>query len=348
MSPEDQSDPIDAHRQAVRAFMRPDGPLGENSPHSSVRNPAWFKDGQVDQPRAARAMLHERLVAEYRADAPRARTERRAIVMAGPPGAGKGYTQRHVLGLEENAWLKIDPDEFKRELLFAALRDGSYETFLKPPEVAQREQAGEGFYPLELSSLVHEESSYLAARVRSEALEEGVNIVIDSVLSSPDKAEALGKQLAKAGYDVDVVDVEVPFEVSEAQIRQRWRQDYTAALTAGELAPDEHKLGGRWVPSQYARGVFDETTGRARSQESAERLSETCTHVMSYRRYWTPTAGGDRVLEVDKARIQRGGTLMPASIARATGAGPKNAIKPAPPNIDPPQPDPPTQQGPRL
>lgn len=70
---------------------------------------------------------------------------------------------RDVLGLDKGAWLTIDADELKHELLREALRDGSCVRFLKPPEVAQREQIdGERFFPLVLASLVHEESAHLA------------------------------------------------------------------------------------------------------------------------------------------------------------------------------------------
>ena len=37
----------------------------------------------------------------------------------------------------------------------------------------QREAAGERFFPLELASLVHEESSLLAKRLQREAIAEG-------------------------------------------------------------------------------------------------------------------------------------------------------------------------------
>jgi transposase-like protein len=107
----------------------------------------------------------------------------------------------------------------------AAIVDGSYETFIKPPAVADLEDAGERFFPLDFAALVHEESSLLAKTVRSEALSSGANIVIDSVLSEPDAAVELGDQLEKASYQVDVVDVEVPYEVSLARIAERWRSD---------------------------------------------------------------------------------------------------------------------------
>jgi predicted kinase len=87
--------------------------------------------------------------------------------------------------------------------------------------------------------------------MQREVLAEGLNVVIDSVLSKPDNAVALGRMLEAAGYRVEVNDVEVPFELSERDIAQRWRESYENAVATGE------GLGGRWVPSVYAREVLD-------------------------------------------------------------------------------------------
>ncbi|WP_240666433.1 zeta toxin family protein [Oerskovia turbata] len=231
--------------------------------------------------------------------------------MAGPPGAGKGFVQGNVLGLDKDAWLVVDADRFKEKLLREALADGSYETFLKPDGVREREEAGEPFFPLELAALVHEESSHLARVLRDEALREGTNVVIDSVLSKPAAAVELGEKLAAAGYEVEVVDVEVPYELSQARIAQRWRQSYEGAVVTGD------GLGGRWVPSLYARDVFNGPDGRSRSQESAAALAASCPAVVRYRRFWTEAENTPMRVETDKGRFQREGDLVDHSLITA-------------------------------
>lgn len=213
-----------------------------------------------------------------------------------------------MLGLDKDAWLVVDADKFKDKLLREAMNDGSYETFLKPDAVRERDAAGEPFYPLELAALVHEESSHLARLLRNEALRAGTNVVIDSVLANPRAAVALGNHLAAAGYEVEVVDVEVPYNLSQARIAQRWRESYEGAVVTGE------GLGGRWVPSVYARGVFDGHGGRARSQESAATLAATCPAVLRYRRFWTHAADARMRVKVDMGRFQRGGELVEYSL----------------------------------
>ncbi len=306
--------PLDAHaahREAIRELSRPGGPLEPASAYASVRQREWFPTGDLDVPAPARRRLWSRLKDEVKAEKPDARAERRAIVLAGPPGAGKSTALADQIRGEADGWLTIDADDFKTRLLRQAVADGSYDRLLKPPEVQDRESAGEPFFPLELASLVHEESSRLADDLRQEAMEAGTNIVIDTVLSKPDKAVQLGRELAAAGYEVQVLDVEVPFEVSAARIALRWEKSYAEALEAGD------GLGGRWVPSVYARDVFDPATGRTRSQVAAERLAETCPNVLEYRRFWTPAVAANRSEEVHLQRSEPGKPLVDLEVARA-------------------------------
>lgn len=302
---------IDAHRATVRALAKPGQALALDGPHATVRNPEWFRYvGGRAIVRSGRAELHDRLIREVVESRPGVRFENRAIVLAGPPGAGKSTVLRdEILGDAASGWLTVDADDFKHALLRAAIDDGSYDAFLKPAVVREHEAAGERFFPLELASLVHEESSELAKRLRGEAIRAGANIVIDTVLSSEVSALGLGKQLEEAGYGVDVVDVEVPYELSESRIAKRWQQSYEVALESGE------GLGGRWVPSEYARAVFGGPDGRSFPEFVAERLAVECGAVDHYRRFRTAAEGADRVLEVDKVRLTPRSKLVDASVA---------------------------------
>lgn len=301
---------IDAHRESVRALAKPGHALAPDSTNATVNNPQWFSgSGDRLRPRDERRLLHMKLKSEYVEKYPTVRQERRAVVLAGPPGAGKSTILETVLGDKRADYLTIDADEFKRALLHEALRDGSYEARIVPDAVRQLEAAGEKFFPLELASLVHEESSMLAKSLRAEAIERGDNVIIDTVLSSESGALQIGAQLETAGYRVEVIDVEVPYEVSEQRIAQRWELSYVAALA------QEAGLGGRWVPSEYAREVFGGPDGKSRPEAAAERLASDCGAVTAYRLYRTTveqgTVSGPR-LEVDKARSAVGTELVDA------------------------------------
>lgn len=272
--------------------------LHRDSKHSTKRNPQWWRGGM---PTPAREALHERITAELLAEVPTVEFSRLALVMAGPPGAGKGSIRRHILGEDEEKFLVVDADKFKEKLLEAAVADGSFEDWIKPDEIRELEARGEVFYPLEFAALVHEESSYLATQLRDDEMERGTNLVIDTVLADPAKAVALGEQLEAAGYGVRVVDVEVPYEVSEARIRQRWKERYAEAVAGRDV------LGGRWVPSTYAREVYAGPGRSSMPRESARRLAEECQAVTHYRVYFTSPEEAKKVtavptLEVNQAR----------------------------------------------
>ncbi len=295
------------HVEAVRALSKPGQALGFEAPTSTIYNPGWWIDGE---PTPSRDRLHRRLLEEVRLAAPDVKQESRALILAGPPGAGKGAIKEMVLGDEMLHFLNIDADDFKRLLLDEAQADGSYETWLVPDEVRQLENAGEQFFPLELASLVHEESSYLAKALRLDAIQAGDNIIIDAVLAGEATALALGDLLAEADYNVEVVDVEVPFELSEQRIQSRWMKSYENALNGVGT-----ELGGRWVPSEYSRDVFSGPDGRSKPEAIARSLAEKCDAVIRYRVYRT---GMDQaykqnaipVLEVHKERAQRGASLV--------------------------------------
>lgn len=308
------SDAVARHMETVRELSKPGRALAPNAPTATTNNPAWWIDGE---PTPSRLRLHMRLLGEARDAAPDVEQQRRAIVLAGPPGAGKSTVLEHVLGEHRGKYLVIDADEFKRSLLSEAQADGSYDQWLVPDAIRDREAQGERFYPLELASLVHEESSHLAKSLRTDAIAAGDNIVIDTVLSNESDALALGQRLHAAGYDVRVIDVEVPYELSEERIRARWEYAYTTALDGGD------SLGGRWVPSEYARDVFDGPGGGSKPEAAARALAEATPAVSRYRVYRTTNeearkaeAEGRRAepsLAVDMTRVGEERTLVPTA-----------------------------------
>lgn len=333
MTLEEQS----SHINLVRELSLPGGPLDKEGAHATLSNPEWFRaDGR---PRAGRRALHSRLRAEVAELSGEPGQERKALVLAGPPGAGKGRVADSVLGADRDKYVNVDADEFKKLLLREAISDGSYETWIVPQAVRDLEAEGERFYPLELASLVHEESSMLAVQLREELIDSGSNLIVDTVLASDGSAQRLGELFTSAGYEVTLIDVEVPFEVSADRIEQRWQsamRDAEAGVTGA--------LGGRWVPSTYARPLFETTHGRSRSQDVASRLAENCVSVMRYERHFTSRAeheasqrearGAKPVLELRMTRAQIGAPLIDAKLAatlnRAAIARPRPGAQQAP------------------
>ncbi|MEE2061601.1 zeta toxin family protein [Rhodococcus artemisiae] len=292
-------DEIEDRRIYLASLSTGDGPLQPDAPHATVNNRRWFRriDG-APVPTSARRRLHEQILEQWRAANPHVARERSAIVMAGPPGAGKSSTHEHLFrGRDPRRWRELDADVFKRYLLEAALADGTFEE-LVPPELRAAPGEGSRFYPFELSALVHRESTdFLFAAAQRDAVADGENLIIDGTLAWKGHAERLLTHLQQAGYTIHVVDVEAPQHVAAERIVTRWRHGLLGAL--GDPADPPARLGGRWVPATAVDALFTEFRepdhlplhGRSVTQVNALEVSEAHTAVGCYDLYRTEDAG---------------------------------------------------------
>src|SRR5699024_9880323 len=119
------------HISFVRELSMPGRALDATGPNATVNNPAWFYLS-TGVPRRERAQLHARLKQTVMERYPEAKDGRRALVLAGPPGAGKGSVAQAVLGDEHDSFVTVDGDEGKKLLLREGLADGSYGAWVKP------------------------------------------------------------------------------------------------------------------------------------------------------------------------------------------------------------------------
>ncbi|WML66376.1 zeta toxin family protein [Rhodococcus sp. AH-ZY2] len=267
-------------------------------------------------PTSARRRLHEQILERWRAANPHVARERSAIVMAGPPGAGKSSSHDQLFrGRDRRRWRELDADVFKRYLLEAALADGTLEEML-PPELRAAQGEDSRFYPFELSALVHRESTdVLFAAAERDAIADGENLIIDGTLAWKAHAERLLRHLQQAGYTIHVVDVEAPQHVAAERIVTRWRQGLLRALS--EPADPVARLGGRWVPATAVDALFTEfrqpdhlpLRGRSVTQVNALEVSEANTAVGCYDLYRTDDASRGAEHIERRERSTEGGEL---------------------------------------
>ncbi len=288
-------DEIESRRAYLASLSTGDGPLQPDAPFASVNKRRWFRsvDG-VRTPTIARLRLHEQILDEWRVSNPEVVRERSAILMAGPPGAGKSSTHERLFhGRDQRQWRELDADIFKRYLLEAAVADGTLQELL-PPEL--RSQPGEAslFYPFELSALVHRESTdFLFAAAERDAVARGENLIIDGTLAWKSHAERLVSDLGQAGYTIQVVDVEAPKGVAAERIVARWRLGFLEALN--EPTDPAAQLGGRWVPATAVDSLFTEFRepdkaplhGKSVTEVNALEVSEASISVTQYDLYRT-------------------------------------------------------------
>lgn len=273
----DLDEVVERHYAALRVVAM-DEAMAPTGAYATISDPAKFvRVGSRYLPTVERARLHDALI-EQAVKAQSPGHDRRAVVMAGPPGAGKGYVQESQLG-GLPGFLVVDADMFKEALVEHELSVGGLED-MTPPVMREFAEEGERFAPLEYASLVHEESSSLAKRLQSEQLVKGTNLVLDTVLKNTAAAEQVQRQMDSHGYQFMVVSVQTTEDVSRTSIRARWEGPYREFL----VGTDE--LGGRPVPSDFARSVFrvGSTSGPESSAEWLRRNSTNCAEYRVYRR----------------------------------------------------------------
>lgn len=290
------------HIENLRHFSQRGGVLDTRAATATTNNPQWF-DPSTGDPTSERRALHRAIREEIWAENPDVAYQKKAFVMAGPPGAGKSSIDT------PNGYLTIDSDDIKARLLTHARDDGSLENWIKPQAVKDLEATGERWDTFELSSLVHGESSMVADSLRREALKRGANVIIDGVLSNEAKAQIIGDQLTRAEYTARVVAMEASPELCDASREQRWRTGRDAATND----PTGQHLGGRWAPSGVARDLTEDGTGALKTTGVARSLAQDCFAVTEFQRYRRTENGVTRIEDLTK----RGGHLVPRQAAQA-------------------------------
>jgi predicted ABC-type ATPase len=194
-----------------------------------------------------RDRIHREIVNDIYAKAAHVPNNGHAIMLGGPPGAGKTSTLHDSVGVNPSDYLVINPDDMKEELARRGLI----------PEIP-----GHDLSPMERSSLVHAESMRLARMLADRAYHDHKNIIWDTTMSWRSATESHIKALRDAKYHkIDAVVI----DVSENVRRKRALERYAAGQRAYE---NGHGYGGRYVPEKvmhdqhdaeghsYARGVL--------------------------------------------------------------------------------------------
>jgi HK97 family phage prohead protease len=243
---------------------------------------------------AERRALHRRIVeAEIaKVEAAGIPKDRKAVIMAGPPGAGKSTlikTQGAEFGVESDAkgnptnYAVVNADDMKEAIVNAGL-PADYERF--------------GFQPDETASLTHEESSDLAKALQARLLQEGYNVILDGTFTGkPEKNKVKVSAFANAGYEVRgvLIDGEVATSLTRAGQRHRGRDEDGSPRTGPPF-------GGRYVPLRFvasngATGQYGDSAvfGRPHKNNSSENF-EAAQEVFANGAYWYDNSEGEATL----------------------------------------------------
>lgn len=311
------------HRAHLERLGVDGGPLTAHSRYATSQNPQWF-NVRRGAPLEVRRQLHAQILGRFTDARPEVRRDRKAIVLAGPPGAGKSMAQEALITQTRTRpehWLVINADDFKDELLEQALADGSYDSYLVPDDVRELEAAGERFYPRELAALVHNESSILSKKATNEALKRGDNVIIDGTLGNEKQARMLMDKLVAASYDVMVADVETTQANSEARTMGRWERGYLDAGNGTAKDPREARLGGRWVPQSFPASLFNAPDGaQSKCAGNAAAVANDYGCVSEYQVYSVADKDSAPKLETTHGRATPGGPLVDSETLSAVRA----------------------------
>ena len=312
-------DEADARRVRLEVLSAAGGPLSSRSPQASVSNPQWYgSDGRAT---AARAELHKRLVADFEAEAPEVPQNRQAVVITGPPGAGKSNVRDDILkdtGTTSEQWRHIDPDAFRDRLSSAMQQDGTIGQ-LVPPEAADLQPTQR-----ELASQLFVESAKLATTAQNQAVARGDNLIVEGVYSDPKRLDALVKGLEKKGYDVHLASVDVSHDDSLARTQDRYRQHAIEAAESGVQGHDA--LGGRVVPAESLQAHFDEA-GTSKATAATQQIAAQRPSVQSLRQYEVTAANQPSKLA---SVAQRQGGMQPVDAQTYKSARAAGMMQPLP------------------
>jgi thioredoxin reductase/predicted ABC-type ATPase len=214
-----------------------------------------------------------------------------ALFLAGGTASGKTSALKAAPELSPVAAVLINPDEFKERM-------GEYQ---------RMRDAGDRY----AANGVHEESSDLSKRLQREALDLGLNVVVDGTGDSgPGKFAGKMSAMDEAGYAVDVLYVTLPTD--EAIIR----------ATARALEE------GRWVPEPEMRKQHREVSGRFEEVAALPFLRTLKVFDNSDSSSRGPGHGSGPVLIADGARGEYE-TLEPERFDRFLGKREEGDAKPA-------------------
>lgn len=203
-----------------------------------------YKDKKTNEWLPERKIMHENLLNELMNKYKDIPSDKKVVFSAGLPGAGKTTVLTQYENLDVDKWATISSDDFKE-----MLAERGY-----VPEI-------EGLTPMESSTLVHKESSYLADELLKRLSSQGKNLIYDFTCRDERRTKARIGKLTNQGYktkDMQFIFVNIPIETAKERAKYRYlmglnrgiENDYNNYQLEFEGKDDKktRTLGGRYLP----------------------------------------------------------------------------------------------------
>lgn len=183
-----------------------------------------YYDKELDLWTLEREELHEELLSKLEDKYKDVPTNGEVIISGGLPGAGKTTCLTRSMGIDLTSYATISADDFKEMLA----EEGAI------PEI-------DGLTPMEASTLVHEESSYLAEKLMASMARQQKNIIYDCTCRNSESTKKRIESLIAKGYksqDMQFVFVDIPIDTAHERAKHRYREGL-----------NNFELGGRYLPA---------------------------------------------------------------------------------------------------
>lgn len=181
-------------------------------------------DGKQGKYTAEREKQQDGVIAHF-LDAPGVKSEGKAVILGGLPGAGKttfidSPEGQKRLGINKADYVIVNPDDVKEVMQ----QQGMIPNY-------------EGLSPNEQATLFHEEASSISKRLMQQAMADNKNVLFDTTLKDEGQLDRMVDYAKKSGHDYDTTAVFVDVPIAKAK----------------ERALARYEAGGRFVPI----GVID-------------------------------------------------------------------------------------------
>lgn len=191
-----------------------------------------------------RDAIHRQIADELYKKAAGVPAEGRAIFLGGNAGAGKSTVITKQVGVDLDNYFMIAPDDIKEELAKRGL----------VPKLPEGD-----FSPMEVSTLVHNESIRIGDMLADRAFRERKNVIWDGTMGNPGLIQSRVKKMDDLGYSkISAVFVDVSDDTSQRRVKERYRQGlYEWQQGKGQGARYVPKVIQKSLSSAQSRSNFN-------------------------------------------------------------------------------------------
>lgn len=207
-----------------------------------------------------RRKFHQKVLADFQRQYKGYPREGKAVVMAGPPGAGKSTALKNfgqeAFGLEVTSKEQAKAGDKRPAQNYVTINPDDFKDYIEvDPE------RYEGLNDNELAYMKHEESSHLAEMATEYFMSRGYNVVIDITLGKEESAARKYYEPYEEDYDFEVLLVDGTMENSYNNAGLRWKRP--------DEETGERTYAGRFIPMDVVQHNAP-TDSRFRSKNAEE------------------------------------------------------------------------------